>query len=397
MEGFVSWLLVVLVGVIAVPTAFLCLEIVASVLRRPVPVRLRRDSRRRVAVLVPARDESPVIALTLGDARAQLGSGDVLLVVADNCTDDTAAIAKMSGADVVERHDSERIGKGYAIDWGLRYLEHDPPDIIVVIDADSRLAEGTIDQLVWTCATTNRPVQALYLMIAPQGSQINKQIAAFAWRIKNWVRPLGLGNLGMPCQLVGTGMAFPWLVIRAADLATGWTVEDLKLGLDLTSAGHPPLFCPSALVTSEFAASTTGADTQRRRWEHGHIMTILKFTPHLLQVALTRGNLSLLALALDLAVPPLSLLTILLLLMFAISGGAALLGFDSTGLRISVACLIGFAIAVILAWIKYGRDVLPPRAILSVPSYILAKLSLYGQILCGKIPTTWIRTDRTKP
>ena len=397
MEVFVSWLLAVLAGAVAIPTTVLCLEIVAGVVRRQVTTHLGRDPRQRIAVLVPAHNESTAIAPTLEDIRAQLGPGDHLLVVADNCSDDTATVARISGAEVVERHDSQRIGKGYALDWGLRQLDLAPPDIVVMVDADCRLAEGAIDRLAAACTMTNRPVQALYLMTVPDESQVNKQIAAFAWRIKNWVRPLGLAGLGLPCQLMGTGMAFPWQVIRTADLASGWIVEDLKLGLDLTSAGHPPLFCPSALVMSRFAASTTGADTQRRRWEHGHIMTILKFTPHLLQVALTQGNLSLLALALDLAVPPLSLLTTLLLLMFAISGGAALRGFDSTGFRINVACLIGFAIAVVLAWIKYGRDVLPPRAILLVPSYILAKLNLYGQILCGKIPTTWVRTDRTKP
>ena len=88
-----------------------------------------------------------------------------------------------------------------------------------MIDADCRLAEGAVDQLTTTCLTTGRPVQALYLMTAPEGSAINQQIAEFAWRVKNWVRPLGLSALASPCQLMGTGMAFPWQVIRSADLA----------------------------------------------------------------------------------------------------------------------------------------------------------------------------------
>ena len=145
-----------------------------------------------------------------------------MLVVADNCTDDTAAVARLSGAEVVDRQDSERIGKGYALDWGLGHLDKDPPDVVVMIDADCRLAEGSIGRLTGACSMTKRPVQALYLMTVPDGSQINKQIAAFAWRVKNWVRPLGLGGLGLPCQMVGTGMAFPWSVIRTADLASGW-------------------------------------------------------------------------------------------------------------------------------------------------------------------------------
>ncbi len=396
MDAFVSWVLVILAGLLAIPTAALCLEIVVGAIRPQVPTRSSRDPRRRLAVLVPAHNESASITTTLEDIKAQLRAGDRLLVVADNCTDDTAAVARLSGAEVVDRQDSERIGKGYALDWGLRHLDKDPPDVLVMIDADCRLAEGSIARLTGACSMTGRPVQALYLMTVPDGSRINKQIAAFAWRVKNWVRPLGLGGLGLPCQMVGTGMAFPWPVIRTADLASGWIVEDLKLGLDLAAAGHPPLFCPSARVTSQFASSAWGADIQRSRWEHGHIMTILKLAPRILCIAIARANFSLLALTLDLAVPPLSLLALLLILMFAITGVAALLGVGSAALMISTACLVGFAMTVGLAWNSYGRDVLPARAISSVPFYILAKLGLYGQILFGKMTAQWIRTDRTK-
>ena len=395
MTVFVFWLLVVLAGVLVIPTVVLCLEIGAAVMRRQVAM-YPDSTRGRVTVLVPAYNESTTIIPTLEDIKAQLRPGDRLLVVADNCTDDTALVAGLSGAEVVERQDSERIGKGYALDSGLRHLDKDPPDVVVMIDADCRLAEGSIGRLTSACSMTGRPVQALYLMSVPDGSRINKQIAAFAWRVKNWVRPLGLGGLGLPCQMVGTGMAFPWPVIRTADLASGWIVEDLKLGLDLAAAGHPPLFCPSARVTSQFAASARGADIQRSRWEHGHIMTILKLAPRMLSIAIARANFRLLALTLDLAVPPLSLLALLLILMFAMTGVAALLGVGSAALIISTACLVGFATTVGLAWNSYGRDVLPARAISSVPLYILAKLGLYGQILFGKMTAQWVRTDRTK-
>ena len=394
MVAFVSFLLVILAVLLAIPIAVLCLEIVASVIRPQVPTHSDRDPRRRLAVLVPAHNESASITPTLEDIKLQLSPSDLLLVVADNCTDDTAAVARVSGAHVVERQDAERIGKGYALDWGLRHLETDPPDVVVVIDADCRLSEGSIASLTGACSMSGRPVQALYLMTAPARSGISKQIAAFAWRVKNWVRPLGLSGLGLPCQMMGTGMAFPWPVIRAADVANGWIVEDLKLGLDLAAAGHPPLFCPSARVTSQFAASARGADIQRSRWEHGHIRTILKLAPRMLYMAIARANFSLLVLTLDLVVPPLSLLAMLLILTCAITAAAASLGFGLTALIISSACLFCSATTVGLAWNKYGREVLPARAVLSVPLYVLAKLGLYGQVLFGKMTTQWVRADR---
>ncbi len=395
MTIFVFSLLLGSAGLLAIPTVVLCVEIVAAMLRHQVAVHPEL-TRPRAAVLVPAHNESTTIIPTLEDIKAQLRPGDRLLVVADNCDDDTAAVARRAGAEVVERHDLRRMGKGYALDWGLRSLAEDPPNIVVMVDADCRLAEGTIDRLASASGSTGRPVQALYLMTVPSGSPINKQVAAFAWRVKNWVRPLGLGRLGLPCQLMGTGMAFPWQVIRDVELASGWIVEDLKLGLDLAAAGAPPVFCPSAHVTSQFAASATGSISQRSRWEQGHIVTILKLAPRMLFVAVATANLGLLTLTLDLAVPPLSLLAMMLILMFAITGIAALLGVGSAALIVSAACLIGFTTTVGLAWNKYGRDVLPARAISSVPLYVLAKLGLYGQVLFGKVTAQWVRTDRTK-
>jgi cellulose synthase/poly-beta-1,6-N-acetylglucosamine synthase-like glycosyltransferase len=268
MQTLASDALALIAVLLAIPVAVFCLEIVAAIAlpyKQP-RVRPNYGPRRRVAVLVPAHNESTGLLPTLADIHGQLHPRDRLLVVADNCADDTAAVARGAGAEVVERHDLTKMGKGYALDWGLRHLSSDPTEFVIFIDADCRLADRVIGRLLETCAQANRPVQALYLMRAPDQSRINHQVAEFAWRVKNWVRPLGLAALGLPCQLAGTGMAFPWDVIRGADLANGWIVEDLKLGLDLALAGHAPLFCPSAVITSRFAASVKGAGIQRKRW-----------------------------------------------------------------------------------------------------------------------------------
>jgi cellulose synthase/poly-beta-1,6-N-acetylglucosamine synthase-like glycosyltransferase len=194
---------------------------------------------------------------------------------------------------------------------------------------------------------------------------------------------------------MGTGMAFPWNVIRLADLANEWLVEDLKLGLDLASAGHPPVFCPEACVTSQFASTVEGAGTQRNRWEQGHIHTILASVP-LFWTAIARRNWDLLALTLDLAVPPLSLLGILAVGMFVATGLAALFGISSAALVISAVSVMAFFLAAFLAWLKCGRNVLPPGALLSVAPYVLGKLGLYFRILSNKMDARWIRTDRSK-
>lgn len=398
MEALVSGILVIIAVFLAVPVIVFFVEIVAAVSLsgRRNPVNARHDIRRRVAVLVPAHDESAGLLPTLADIKSQLRPGDRVVVVADNCSDDTAAVAAAAGAVVTERRDPIRIGKGYALDCGIRRLSLDPPDIVILIDADCRLAANAIVELTTMCAMTGRPVQALYLMTAPDQSRINHRVAEFAWRVKNWIRPLGLNALGLPCHLVGTGMAIPWEVMRFADLATGMIIEDVQLGLDLAKAGHPPIFCPSARVTSEFASSTKGAEIQRSRWEHGHIHTIVNVAPKLLWLAIRQHNKELLALTLDIVVPPLSLLLMLVVGMFLLASFAALIGLSAVPLLVSTGSFLALLLATILAWWKCGRSVLPLGATLSIAPYALGKIGLYGRILFRRMEVRWIRTDRSK-
>jgi cellulose synthase/poly-beta-1,6-N-acetylglucosamine synthase-like glycosyltransferase len=225
---------------------------------------------------------------------------------------------------------------------------------------------------------------------------INLRVAEFAWRVKNWARPLGLKALGSSCQLMGTGMAFPWDVISTVDLASGLIVEDLKLGLDLALSGASPIFYPVARVTSFFPSSVAGVQSQRLRWERGHVGMILSSAPRLILAALVKRNVDLLALALDLTVPPLTLLALLSIVIWLVTGMAALLGASSTALFISSTTLVGFVGAVFACWLKYARDILPPRSFALIGSYITNKLPLYRTILSRKSASQWTRTDRKK-
>jgi cellulose synthase/poly-beta-1,6-N-acetylglucosamine synthase-like glycosyltransferase len=397
MLTFISFSLATLACFLAIPVAVFFVEVVAAmVFPSRVCSAAPRGSRRRIVVLVPAHNEGMGLLPALEDIKAQLDPADRILVVADNCTDDTAAVAVAAGANVVERHDTTRKGKGFALAWGVRHLSMEPPEIVIVIDADCRLDDGALDRLAVACATANRPVQALYLMTASDDSPINSRVAEFALRVKNLVRPLGLRSLGLPCQLMGTGMAIPWDLIRSVDLDTEAIVEDLKLGLDLAFAGKPPLFWPSARVTSEFPTSAEGIATQRQRWEQGHIGMIVTAAPRLIFAGIAQMNLSLLALALDIAVPPLSLLALLVVGVFAVAALATWLGLSSAALFVSAASLVGFIVGVFLSWLKWGRDILPPSAILLVASYVIRKLPLYCRILFRRSASQWIRTDRRK-
>lgn len=400
---FISWVLAIFAGLLCIPVFVLLLEVIAAL---PVPrekpfetTDVGSDEQRKkcAAILVPAHNESTGILPTIEDIKPQLSKTDRLVVVADNCSDDTATVAAAAGAEVIERADPEKIGKGYALDWGLRHLKKNPPDFVVFIDADCRIQSDMIGRLKDVCGKLQRPVQATFLMTTAKDSPIDHRVAEFAWTVKNWVRPLGLRFLNCPIQLMGTGMIFPWDVIGSVSTASGNLVEDLKLGLDLAAIGKAPQFYPFVIGASYFPTTAKAAYSQRQRWEHGHIGMIVKTAPRMFVMALKHFNVDLLVLILDLIVPPLSLLAILILGSFILSVAAALVGVPPEAAIISTANLLAFGLAGFLAWLKFGRRILPVRSVLSIFSYVCAKFGLYGQILSGKTVAKWVRTDRALP
>ena len=345
------------------------------------------------AIVVPAHNEASGISAALQTMLPQLGPHGRLLVVADNCSDDTATIARQAGAEVVERSHATERGKGYALAFGVAQLQRQPPEMVVIMDADCQLAPGALATLLHCAARHGRPAQALYLMRAPAGAGLGARLAEFAWRVRNWVRPAGWQRWGMPCQLMGTGMAFSWDMLRTASLANASIVEDMKLGIELACQGQPPVFCAEALVTSAFPQTQQATQGQRTRWEHGHLEMILREVPAMVRQAVVRRDARLLGLAMDLAVPPLALLAGLLAAGWGLSlvvwlwlgAVGPLLVYSATGLALTV--------AVVQAWRLCGQDVVRLRELLSVPWYIAAKLPIYLRFLVRR-QREWVRTGR---
>jgi glycosyltransferase involved in cell wall biosynthesis len=346
-----------------------------------------------IAVLIPAHNESSGIVATLNSIQAQLRSQDRLLVVADNCSDDTAEVAKKNGAEVIKRQDAKNRGKGYALDFGLRHLSQNSPDVVIVIDADCLLDPNALQQLAANSLHRGRPVQALYLMYS-KGADLKSRVAEFAWCVKNLVRPLGYANLGLPCQLMGTGMAFPWAVLSNADLANANIVEDMKLGIDLALAGSPPIFDLQSKVISYFPLVSGVQSGQKARWEHGHLEMIITEAPKLIAQGLLKRDINLLAMAFDLAVPPLALL-VMLLLGYAGITGATLVLYDvgQSALQVTLFSIIFLITAIALAWVGWGRRIISFPNLLSVPMYIILKIPHYLRFLF-KRQKTWNKTER---
>lgn len=340
-------------------------------------------------VVMPAHDEAVGIEASVRAVWGQLRSGDELLVVADNCSDDTAARARRLGATVIERHDPVRRGKGHALEHARAFIAAHRPDAraVVVLDADCRTLPGSLSVLAETAGRRGAAVQGIFLLVAPPDARPVVRISSFAFLIKNLVRQQGLSRLSGAALLHGSGMAFPRAMFLEMRWPGGSLVEDLEMGLDLLLEGKPVIAEPRARILSA-ASSVKGTGSQRRRWEHGVMQTAWRYVPRLLACALRRPGLA--VVALDLMVPP----TVLLVLCSLAALGAV---FALAGPTVPFLALLAMQIAAAAgvgrAWLHHGRALLPLSSLRDLPGYVVWKLPLIAQFVTRR-QREWTRTER---
>ena len=379
---------------ILVPCLFFSIECLAALLSKRTQSQRARIDCPKTAILVPAHNEAMVISSTLESLLSQVADAKSIVVIADNCSDRTAEIAIGQGVTVIERSNEQQRGKGFALDYGLRFLRKNPPEIVILIDADCHVEPKTIERLSEEAMVTGKPVQALYLLEKPPNPTAANLISAFAFKVKNLVRPSGLNRIGLPCLLTGTGMAFPWSVLQDISLASDNIVEDMQLGIDLAIVGHLPRFCSEAKVIGVFPQEEKLAKTQRKRWEHGHLKTLFDQVPRVFWAALSSRQWKLFGLGLELSIPPVSLMVMLWGISFIVTLFCTILGLSSwlPAILLTIAG-VGLSIAIGSAWIKYGRQEVPISTFLLIPLYLLKKIPLYlGFIL--KPQSQWVSTER---
>jgi cellulose synthase/poly-beta-1,6-N-acetylglucosamine synthase-like glycosyltransferase len=352
-----------------------------------------KDSSFTFAVLMPAHDEAGIIQETLQKLIPEVDDPQQILVVADNCTDATATLARHTGVNVFERTDAQRRGKGYALDFGLTVLAQQSPDVVVMMDADCYVTPGTIRRIAYRAFQKNQPVQAVYLMAQPPEPSLRDRISAFAQTVKNRVRAAGLSRLGVPVLLGGTAMAFPWEALQAVELASSHLVEDAKLGIDLAIAHYNPVLDLDSQVIGILPSDENAATSQRTRWEHGSLGILKTYVPRLFEEAIKQRRLDLLLLGLDVAIPPLALWSMIGIALTMVTGILAAISGIWLPLQIQLVADLLLLTSVLLSWGVWGRKVLKLSQLLAVPIYILWKIPIYLKALL-KPETTWVRTKR---
>jgi cellulose synthase/poly-beta-1,6-N-acetylglucosamine synthase-like glycosyltransferase len=348
----------------------------------------------RLAILVPAHNESAGIRRTVDNLLtiAHVDGNTDVVVVADNCSDGTAAIAHAAGARVLERHDAALRGKGYALDHAFTMLAPDDYVAYVVIDADSIAADNLLASLRQHFVGGALALQARYTVLngdaAPRTRLAEIALAAF-----NVLRPRGRDRLGLSVGILGNGFALRREVLERVPYTATSVVEDLEYHLRLVAAGIRVGFADDTEIRGEMPTGEQGSRAQRARWEGGRLRILAEHGPAL-AAAVLRGQWRFLDPLADLLLLPLAYHVVLLLAALALLTPATLPLAGVAGVAMASLLIVALHIlaAMRVAHLPWSRL----WSLARVPYYLLWKLRMLATTLAGAARSSaWIRTDRS--
>jgi hypothetical protein len=369
------------------------LTLLAAAWPRRVPAAAPAGQEPRVTVLVPAHDEGTGVRATIASLLALDWPRDALdvVVVADNCSDDTAAQAAAAGARVLERCDPRRPGKGRALAWALERLGADgpPPEAVVIVDADCTTSPNLLRAFAARWREGARAVQSRYLVANADAAPLTAARAA-AFALAADLRSMGKDRLGLSCGLLGTGMGFTWELLRERPWGAYGLAEDVEHHLALVLAGERVRFAEEAAVLSDMPTTAAAAASQQSRWEAGKAALVRRWTPRLVAAGLRERDPVRVHAGLELLVPPQSLLA-----GATVASGAGALALGRPGpRRLAAAMALAQAAFVAGGLRRAGAPRAAWRGLALAPALVVRKALLYARIAAGRGPREWVRTER---
>lgn len=345
-------------------------------------------------VIVPAHNEASGIEKTISSLQQLDWPTDRyrVVVVADNCTDETASIARAAGACVLERQDSTRAGKGYALAHAFSWSRSSGlASALVVVDADSVVSANLLESFAARIEAGESAVQAHYGVLNAMQTW-RTRLMAIAFGCFHRVRSCARERMGLSCGIRGNGWCVTHALLEEVPYSSFSLTEDIEFGIELGLAGHRVAYSDESYVNGEMAATEGAARSQRQRWEGGRLQLIRKKVPALLRAAVVRPSRVCLDLAFDLLLPPLSYVVLNVAGVLALS----FVGPDSlraAWLPIGLADLAALVIYVFRGWMLSGTGLAGMADLLRVPAFLVWKIVI---ILVQPKPRAWIRTQRER-
>jgi cellulose synthase/poly-beta-1,6-N-acetylglucosamine synthase-like glycosyltransferase len=358
--------------------------------------------RSRFLIVIPAHDEEPGIGAAVASCLAAQYPRELVdvLVIADNCSDRTAALAAEAGARVVERFDAVKKSKGYAIEFLIQGLvrsgEFAALDALVVIDADTTIDPDLLRYFDRELCQGHDWVQCYYTVANPDASW-RTRLLTYAFGLFNGVMLLGQTALGQSAGLRGNGMCLSTRGLLRRPWESYGLVEDMEFSWALRAAGEFIAFEPDVRVRGAMLeAGGQAAANQRRRWEFGRAEIRRKYLGPLLRSPGLgwRGKL---ASACELTLPSMGTLFLFYVIVVGLDvlAWAAPIVPDSSVLRWAFLCVGLFFTA------SLGLYAVSPFWAIRLPLGYAASLAAFPFYVGWKLlvslggrPTAWVRTTR---
>ena len=381
--------------VLALPaTAISLYLLILTLLSHAPPVALRSSRRLRFDVIVPAHNEAAVIEGVVASLRKLdwPADGFRVLVIADNCTDSTAVLARAAGAEVLERRDTEHRGKGYALAYAFQASQaHGWAYAVVVVDADTEVSPNLLEAFATRIENGAAVIQAHYRVLNSQASW-RTRLMAIAMASFHRVRSRARERLRLSCGIRGNGWCITHRLLRQAPYRAFSLTEDIEYGIDLGLAGYRVRYADEANVAAMMVSGEQAARTQRQRWEGGRLQLIRSRTPALLRAARGPDGGVCLDLALDLLVLPLSYAAINVAVLIVLAS-VALLWEPSMEiwLWLALGCGASLLLYVLRGWQLSGVGMRGLVDLLRAPFFVLWKVLL---MLRAHKSAEWVRTKR---
>ena len=250
------------------------------------PLKIKKDH--RFMAIIPAHNEEAVVANLIESLKKQTYNKDLydIYVIADNCTDNTAKVAKQAGAIVYERFDETKKTKGYALNWFLqqKIKENAPYDAFFIFDADNIVDKNFIKNMNKKLCQGEDVVQGYRDIKNPSDNWITSGYALFYWTMHRFYH-LARYNLGLSPLLNGTGFMVRFDVVKPQGWDTVTLTEDIEFSLKRIIAGKKLGWATDAIVYDEQPTGFKQSWSQRSRWTVGHMQCIKEYTKPLAQAA----------------------------------------------------------------------------------------------------------------
>jgi cellulose synthase/poly-beta-1,6-N-acetylglucosamine synthase-like glycosyltransferase len=350
---------------------------------------------RRFNVFVPAHNEELYLPRLLASLQSQQypSAQYRVTVIADNCSDGTAAASRPFGVDVLERNDPERRGKGYAIGWTLEQLDLSATDAIVIVDGDSIADPRLLQQLNLQLERGDQVIQC-YNGVANPGQSWFTALMNVSRTIANEIIHPGKRKLGLSSHLMGNGMCFDVGLLRSF----GWNAfsvgEDWEYYVRLVTSGAHVGYSRQSRVYHQESVDLQQASSQRLRWSGSRFQVLRQHVPALVAAGLKRGDVKCLDAALPLLFPNPSLGINLTVVGVILAAASMLLG-GGAGILLWYSTLAVLQLAMFLVGVMYTENkTASALSLFLAPAFLAWKLCIDVASFGGAGSKQWKPTAR---